>query len=139
MSNKGLVRYADETERIECPFGSTTRVVTGGEGGIANVHVVEADGGNAHFHSGYNEVYYVLEGQGRLTIEGVQYTLCPGAVAVIPAGSRHAIKVEENARLKFVIFGTPAMSVEDSRYMPVRCEIPKMVAEEGLEPPTRGL
>ena len=29
---------------IECPFGHVQRMVTGGEGGIANVHVVKIKG-----------------------------------------------------------------------------------------------
>ena len=35
-----VVRHREETPAIECPFGHVQRIVTGGEGGIANVHVV---------------------------------------------------------------------------------------------------
>jgi mannose-6-phosphate isomerase-like protein (cupin superfamily) len=121
MDKQAMVRYTDETEVLACSFGSTTRVVTGGEGGVANVHVVEATGGGAHVHSGYDEVYYVLEGRGTLEMDGVVHELRPGAVAVIPAGVCHAVTAEAGSSLRFIIFGSPAMTVDDERYRPVRC------------------
>ena len=60
-----LVRHRDETQPIECPFGHVQRIVTGGEGGIANVHVVKITKGTPHLHQGYDEVYYVLSGRAR--------------------------------------------------------------------------
>ena len=36
-----LVHYRDGTQPIEFPFGHVQRIVTGGEGGIANVHIVK--------------------------------------------------------------------------------------------------
>ncbi|MDZ7620045.1 MAG: hypothetical protein U1E05_23840 [Patescibacteria group bacterium] len=36
-----LVRYRDQTEPLDCPFGQVQRIVTGGQGGVANVHVVK--------------------------------------------------------------------------------------------------
>ena len=35
-----LVHHRDETSPIDCPFGRVQRIVTGGDGGVANVHVV---------------------------------------------------------------------------------------------------
>ena len=63
-----LVRHRDETQPIDCPFGHVQRIVTGGEGGIANVHVVKITKGTPHLHQGYDEVYYVLSGTGTITL-----------------------------------------------------------------------
>ncbi len=116
---KALVRYGDQTAPIECPYGHTTRIVTGGEGGVANVHVVEVTAGGRHRHTAYDEVYFVLAGKGALELEkGEKHPLRPGAVAVIPAGTAHSLQADPGERLKFVIFGSPAMDMSDSRAAP---------------------
>ncbi len=115
---EAVVRYEDETPSQECPYGTATRVVTDGLGGIANVHVIEVTEGGAHYHSGYDEVYYVLSGSGTLKVDGEEFRLRPGAVAVIPADAVHSLIADKGASLRFVIFGTPAMSVDDPRFMP---------------------
>ncbi len=115
---EALVRYEDETPSQECPYGNTVRVVTGGLGGVANVHVIEVTEGGGHFHAGYDEVYYVLSGTGVLCMLEDEFELRPGTVAVIPADTVHSLKAHEGAPLRFVIFGTPAMSVDDPRFIP---------------------
>ena len=118
MSDRNaVVEYLDETDPISCPYGDVRRVVTGGAGGVANVHIVQVTKGTTHYHEGYDEVYYVLEGVGSLTIEDDSYNLRPGAVAVIPRGTPHSLEAsaEESGGLKFIIFGTPAMPIDDDR------------------------
>ena len=113
-----LVRYHDKTPSVDCPYGEVTRIVTGGEGGVANVHVVRVTRGDMHVHTGYDEVYYVLSGRGHITLDGKLYPLRPGATVVIPRGIPHALSADEGDTLEFVIFGTPAMSVDDPRFIP---------------------
>jgi mannose-6-phosphate isomerase-like protein (cupin superfamily) len=115
-----LVRYRDQAQPIDCPYGQVQRVVTGGEGGVANVHVVRVTEGKPHVHAGYHEVYYVLSGRGRMTLDGREHALRPGAVAVVPAGAAHALAADPGEALEFVIFGTPPMSIEDDRAKPRR-------------------
>ena len=81
-----LVRHRDETQPIDCPFGHVQRIVTGGQGGIANVHVVKITKGTPHLHQGYDETYFVLSGTGTITLGQETHPLRPGSVAVIPAG-----------------------------------------------------
>ena len=113
-----LVRHRDGTEPIACPFGEVRRVVTGGEGGIANVHVVRVTRGLAHVHAEYDEVYYVLSGTGTIRLAGETGPLRPGSVAVIPAGAAHSLEADPGQTLEFVIFGTPPMSLGDERARP---------------------
>jgi mannose-6-phosphate isomerase-like protein (cupin superfamily) len=44
------------------------------------------DGGPTETHAG-DQVVYVIEGEGILTIEGVEHRVRPGACALIPAGT----------------------------------------------------
>lgn len=113
-----LVRYRDETAAVTCPYGEAMRIVTGGEGGVANVHVIQVTRGDRHYHSGYHEVYYVLSGNGDIILGEGRYRLRPGAVAVIPEGTAHEIIADEGELLEFVIFGSPPMAVDDARFIP---------------------
>ena len=117
-----MVGYLDSTDPVDCPYGQVQRVVTGGAGGVANVHVVEVSLGTTHYHEGYDEVYYVLSGEGELDAGGEEFSLRPGAVAVIPRGVPHSLKAhdgpEGEGKLKFIIFGTPPMPIDDERAAP---------------------
>lgn len=117
MTNKTIVRHIDEAAPIDCPYGTVRRIVTGGEGN-GNVHVVRVTEGSGHYHLAYDETYYVLSGSGTLTIEGEDYPLAPGSVAVIPSGKVHSLISDAEAPLEFIIFGTPPMSIKDERAIP---------------------
>lgn len=121
-AKKPLVRYRDSTEPKECPYGQTERVVTGGEGGVANVHVITVTEGRMHVHKKYDEVYFVLSGKGSMSLQGENHPLRPGAVAVTPAGTPHGLVADPGERLEFVIFGTPPISIDDPRAKPVKPE-----------------
>jgi mannose-6-phosphate isomerase-like protein (cupin superfamily) len=113
-----VVRYLDETAPLSCPYGQVQRIVTGGEGGIANVHVVQVTRGERHYHRGYDEVYYLLSGTGTITLEEKTHSLRPGAVIVIPAGISHALVSDSETPLQFIIFGSPPMPIDDDRAIP---------------------
>ena len=133
-SKQPLVRYLDQTQALDCPYGSVRRVVTAGAGGVANVHVVSVTKGTPHVHAGYDEVYYVLAGNGRIWIGETEYALRPGAAAVIPAGMPHALEAAPGEALQFVIFGTPPVPLDDARARPERAVIDAFPAEKRNEP-----
>jgi quercetin dioxygenase-like cupin family protein len=113
-----FVRHRDETPAADWPFGRMQRIVAGGEGGVANVSVAATNGMPPFFHTGYDEVYYVLSGAGTVKLNGKAHSLRPGSVVVIPAGVSHALEVEPGQELEFVIFGTPPMVFDDERARP---------------------
>ena len=115
-----IVRYLDQTPALSCPYGDVRRVVTGGEFPTANVHIVKVSAGGEHFHRSYDELYYVLSGEGLIRLAGQDHALRPGAVVAIPAGVAHSLQAHAESELEFVIFGTPGMSVDDFRFVPER-------------------
>jgi mannose-6-phosphate isomerase-like protein (cupin superfamily) len=115
---QAIVRHGDQVPPLSCPFGNVRRIVTGGEGGVANVHVVKITKGTPHVHTGYDEVYYVLDGAGSITLDGEVQPLRPGTVAVIPAGVVHSLQADQGQELEFIIFGTPPMPMDDDRAKP---------------------
>ena len=117
-----IVHHRDQTPPIDCPFGHVQRIVTGGEGGVANVHVVRVTKGTTHVHTGYDEVYYVLSGSGTITLDRDTHPLRPGSVIVIPAGVPHSLEASPGEELEFIIFGTPPMSIDDDRARPKKVD-----------------
>lgn len=113
-----LVAYRDQTSATPCPHGQVERIVTGGAGGIANVHVVRVSEGGRHHHLEYDEVYYVLSGSGTITLGEERHELRPGAVVVIPRGLDHDLQARPGEELEFIIFGTPACSVDSEAARP---------------------
>lgn len=118
LSKRPLVRHRHEADSIDCPFGHVQRIVTGGEGGIANVHVVKITKGLPHVHDGYDEAYYFLSGTGTITLGRETSRVNSGTVAIIPAGVPHRLQAEPGGELEFVIFGAPPMPLEDERARP---------------------
>ena len=45
-----------------------------------------------HRHEGDEEIYYVLEGRGTMTLDGERFEIGPGDLAVTPAGHTHALE-----------------------------------------------
>ncbi len=118
MKNSPIVRYLNQIDPVDCPYGNVRRVITGGEGS-ANVHVVSVLKGGTHFHKAYDEIYYVLSGTGRLTLENQTHMLRPGTIVNIPAGVTHDLESSDDTPLEFIIFGSPPMSIEDDRAKPI--------------------
>lgn len=110
-----IVRHRDETAVAQWPFGRMQRIVTGGEGGIANVHVARVARLPGFFHTGYDEIYYVVSGEGQVTLDGATRRLRPGSVVTIPAGVVHSLQADPGQELEFVIFGSPPISIQDER------------------------
>lgn len=117
---EALVHNRDDIEPANCPYGYVQRIVTGGEGGVANVHVVKITKGAPHVHTGYDEVYYLLSGTGTITLDQQTHPLRPGTVAIIPAGMPHSLEADSGEELEFIIFGTPPMAMDDERAKPQR-------------------
>jgi mannose-6-phosphate isomerase-like protein (cupin superfamily) len=115
-----LVRHRDATAPADWAFGDMQRIVAGGEGGVANISVAKLKSLPAFFHTGYDEIYYILAGRGTVKLNGEPTRLQPGSVVVIPAGVSHSLEADASQELEFVIFGSPPIPIEDERAKPRR-------------------
>lgn len=74
------------------------------------VMTVEAggDGGPAESHAG-DQVVYVIEGRGVLTIAGTEHEVGPGACVMIPAVTLHHVRNPGRSALFFLsVYAPPA-------------------------------
>jgi mannose-6-phosphate isomerase-like protein (cupin superfamily) len=53
------------------------------------VHYVEIEDAKLHYHERTDEFYYVIAGQGTMTLDGEEIELHQGVVVYIPRGVKH--------------------------------------------------
>ena len=60
-----------------------------------------------HAHDDQDKIYFVLEGRGRVVLEGATETLEAGEAIVAPAGASHGIANDGTGRLAVLVIVTP--------------------------------
>ncbi len=67
-----------------------------------------------HLHPRAEEIYFLLEGRGRMQIEGDVQEVGPGDAIAIPPGARHQISTLGDAPLRFLCCCAPAYEHDDT-------------------------
>ncbi len=65
-----------------------------------------------HYHKASEEFYFILEGSGRMEIDGAAREVGPGDAILIPAGAWHTIAAHEP--LRFLCCCAPPYAHEDT-------------------------
>jgi len=100
----------DDIEPIACPCGATRRAFTDDSERIASLHVVEIKADSeVHYHKKLTEIYYILEGEGRMELDGAEYPVRPGCAVLIKRGCRHRAV----GKLKVIVVAVPAIDPAD--------------------------
>ena len=110
MNKKFIVRDRDKIKAIPCPCGSSIRLITEKDTSIANVHVTHIIESRKHYHKKCTEIYYIIEGEGKMELSEREIVdLKPGVVVMIKPGIPHRGYGDFNA----LIVGIPALQEED--------------------------
>ena len=109
-----LIRRLDEAPTVPCPCGESTRPLTRADTPVCNLHVTFIKDSVRHYHKECVEVYYILEGVGKMELSGDVVEVGPGTVVYIEPGTRHRLWSEEGVRT--VVFGVPALRPEDEHF-----------------------
>ncbi|HEY8726689.1 MAG TPA: cupin domain-containing protein [Gaiellaceae bacterium] len=67
-----------------------------------------------HYHRRSEEIYFVLEGEGEMELEGDRRTLAVGDAVLIPPGAWHEIRAV--GRLRFLCCCAPPYAHEDTYF-----------------------
>ena len=59
------------------------------DGAAGEVHHVEIQDAKLHYHEKTDEFYYVIDGRGRMILDGEEIELHRGVVVYIPRGVKH--------------------------------------------------
>ncbi|MFO1499988.1 MAG: cupin domain-containing protein [Verrucomicrobiota bacterium] len=89
MANYQIAQL-DEIMPVECPCGLSRRAFTGGESSVASVHQVDiTTDARTHYHKRMTEIYVILQGEGRIELDGKVVSVRPMSAVMIAPGCRH--------------------------------------------------
>jgi mannose-6-phosphate isomerase-like protein (cupin superfamily) len=108
------VRRAEDVSPVPCPCGQSTRIVTAADGLGCSFHVTEIRDSVRHYHRRSAEIYYVLDGTGRMELNGDTVDIVPGSVITIEPGTRHRLFSETGART--IVVAVPAFDPDDEHF-----------------------
>ena len=109
-----LVRRLADAPTVNCSCGQSTRPLTAADGVTCNLHVTFITDSVKHYHRACTEVYYILEGSGKMELNDEVIDVSPGTVVYIEPGTRHRLWSEAGVRT--VVFGVPAFCADDEFY-----------------------
>jgi mannose-6-phosphate isomerase-like protein (cupin superfamily) len=85
-----VVSQVDEIEPTSCPCGLSRRAFRIPENETASLHLVEIhEDAKIHYHKKTTEIYYILEGEGFLELDGDRIPVRPATSVLIKPGVRH--------------------------------------------------
>ncbi len=108
-----LIRHEGSTARERSACGWRDRLISREDVALepaAWAHAVDIDGAGAHYHKRATELYYVLEGEGTVLLDGVEHAVKKGSMVHIPPGVVHGAR----GRMRVLVIGIP--DIDDSDY-----------------------
>lgn len=109
-----VVKRVSEAPTVPCLCGESTRPLTRADTPTCSLHVTFIKDSVLHYHAETTEVYYVLEGTGRMQLNGDQVDVEPGVVVQIEPGTRH--RLWSTAGVRTIVFSIPAFREEDEYF-----------------------
>lgn len=104
------IQHLDEVPPTPCPCGSTRRAFVDDPDQTASLHVVQTEGeARRHYHKRLTEVYYILEGEGQIELDGQSHPVRPGSAVLIKPLCRHRLV----GNFKFLNVPIPAFDPDD--------------------------
>lgn len=111
-ATKGYRVFSRETApTVPCPCGQSTRIVSRTDGLACNLHVTSIKDSTKHYHRQCTEVYYILEGRGKMELNEDVIEVEPGTVVYIEPHTRHRLFSAEGVQT--MIIGIPAWDPND--------------------------
>ncbi len=69
--------------------GQIRPLIEENEGAAAEVHHLEITDAKLHYHERTDEIYYVIEGDGKMRLDAEEIELRKGVVVYVPRGVKH--------------------------------------------------
>jgi mannose-6-phosphate isomerase-like protein (cupin superfamily) len=109
---KVFVRHEGHTPRERSACGWRDRLISHEDAPLhpeAWAHAVDIDGAKLHYHKVATELYYVLEGEGTVNLDGDEHAVRKGSLVHIPPGVVHGA----TGRMRVLVVGIPDISDGD--------------------------
>jgi mannose-6-phosphate isomerase-like protein (cupin superfamily) len=109
MSNYMIANFED-IDPVRCPCGWAKRAFAEPGNSLATMHVVEIEkDSRTHYHKKMTEIYFVLEGEGHIELDGESVPIKPQSAIFIKPGCRHRAV----GKLKILNVPIPAFDPDD--------------------------
>jgi len=110
MDRRYAVTHFDDVEPTPCPCGEARRAFLAEADGVLSCHRTRIAGDSrVHYHKRLTEVYYILEGSGRVELDGGSFPVRPGSAVLIKPLCRHRAVGDLTA----IIVPVPAFDPDD--------------------------
>jgi mannose-6-phosphate isomerase-like protein (cupin superfamily) len=107
-----LIRHEGDAPRERSACGRRDRLISREDASLrpaAWAHAVDIDGAKLHFHKRSTELYYVLDGGGTVSLDGVEHPVSRGSIVHIPPGVVHGA----HGRMRVLVIGIPDIAEDD--------------------------
>lgn len=81
---------------------------------VAEANLAPGQATRRHYHERSEEIYFILEGNAQLEVDGESRPVGPGDAALLPPGAWHVIRAKTN--LRFLCLCAPPYSHEDTYF-----------------------
>ena len=109
-----IVRHEDEAVKERSACGHRYRLLSQGDSDVAAwAHAVDIDGAKLHYHKISTELYYVLEGEGKVILDGEEQEVRQGTMVHIPPGVVHGAV----GKMRVLVVGIPDIDDSDVYYV----------------------
>lgn len=117
-----ILRHEGEAPRERSTCGWRDRLLSREDEGnvVAWAHAVDIDGAREHFHKIATEIYYVLEGEGSVMLDGIEHPVRKGSLVQIPPGVVHGAR----GKMRVLVLGVPHMREDDLYFPEAIAEVP---------------
>lgn len=111
--NPCMIVEFSEIEPVACPCGTSRRALASETNRTCTLHMVEINkDARPHYHNTLTEVYFFLEGEGHIELDGELHPVRPGMAVLMPPGTRHRAVIGDSP-MKILNFVTPPFDPED--------------------------
>lgn len=108
MDQRYEITRVEDLDPVACPCGQTRRAFLDDPDRVASLHVVEiTHGSRTHYHKRLTELYYVLEGEGVIELDGEGFPIRPGVSILIKPGCRHRAVPAEGSTTPLRVLNVP--------------------------------
>ena len=100
----------DQMSPIQCPCGLTRRAFIDDPAQTASLHLLDVQvNAQVHYHKKITEIYFILEGEGHMELDGTRVPVQPFSAILIKPGCRHRAV----GKLRVAITAIPAFDPQD--------------------------
>ena len=105
-----MIANFDDIDAVKCPCGFSRRAFLSPDNPTATMHVVDIQqDARVHYHKKLTEIYFVLEGEGQMELDGKIVPVKPYTAIFIKPGCRHRAV----GKMRIVNVSIPAFDPED--------------------------